>query len=264
MDPWDPNIMTIGKIFSGDGTVNSVDFHRSGNYLVVGNSNNILYLIDCISGQLRQKIYARSHGLRQVKYTHHEACVICSSDKKSDDIRYLSLLDNRYLRYFHGHGNRVSSISMCPNDDNFLSSSLDNTVRLWDLSSPNSIARLELPYNLDSPYAVYDDTGVIFGVQCRNSGTKSNHLKLYDVRMYDKGPFIDVSPSASQIAFAIDSSMSSYVPAHPQRALSSQWESFEFSADGSNILVRTKSDMILVRFTCFIGNRQLSCEYLIE
>eukprot|EP01042_Synura_sphagnicola_P005721 gene5721-7306_t len=64
--------------------------------------------------------------------------------------------------------------------------------------------------------------------------------------MYDKGPFIDVSPSASQIAFAIDSSMSSYVPAHPQRALSSQWESFEFSADGSNILVRTKSDMILV------------------
>ena len=44
------------------------------------------------------------------------------------------MYDNSYLRYFKGHRDRVLSISMCPAADTFISSSLDATVRLWDLS----------------------------------------------------------------------------------------------------------------------------------
>ena len=50
-----------------------------------------------------------------------------------DSIRYLSLHDNRYLRYFKGHRDRVSALSMSPRDDSFLSAAMDRTVRMWDL-----------------------------------------------------------------------------------------------------------------------------------
>uniref|UniRef100_A0A8B9WJV6 Uncharacterized protein n=1 Tax=Bos mutus grunniens TaxID=30521 RepID=A0A8B9WJV6_BOSMU len=53
-------------------------------------------------------------------------------------------LTNRVLRsfriakvYFPGHSKRVVALSMSPVDDTFISGSLDKTIRLWDLCSPN-------------------------------------------------------------------------------------------------------------------------------
>ena len=80
-----------------------------------------------------------------------------------DTIRYLSLHDNKYIRYFSGHTKklvslnsttictsatiqcctcnisnfRVVTLNMSPIDDTFLSGSMDKTIRLWDLRSPN-------------------------------------------------------------------------------------------------------------------------------
>lgn len=56
----------------------------------------------------------------------------------ADTIRYLSLHDNKYLRYFKGHKSRVTSLCMSPEDDTFMSASEDKTVRLWDLRSTNA------------------------------------------------------------------------------------------------------------------------------
>jgi WD40 repeat protein len=36
-------------------------------------------------------------------------------------LRYLSLHDNRFLRYFQGHTARVTSLCMSPRDDTFIS-----------------------------------------------------------------------------------------------------------------------------------------------
>jgi COMPASS component SWD2 len=52
------------------------------------------------------------------------------------EIRYLSLFDNAYLRFFTGHEGRVTSLSMSATDDRFLSASVDGTVRLWTLQQP--------------------------------------------------------------------------------------------------------------------------------
>lgn len=52
------------------------------------------------------------------------------------EIRYLSLFDNAYLRFFTGHEGRVTSLAMSPLDDRFLSASVDGTLRLWALQQP--------------------------------------------------------------------------------------------------------------------------------
>lgn len=58
-----------------------------------------------------------------------------------DTIRYLSLHDNSYIRYFKGHKGRVHSLEVSPLGDWVLSGSDDNTVRLWDLRSPSCQVR---------------------------------------------------------------------------------------------------------------------------
>jgi WD40 repeat protein len=54
-----------------------------------------------------------------------------------DTIRYLSLHDNQYVRYFKGHKDKVTQLEVSPTDDMFISASRDHSVRLWDLRSPN-------------------------------------------------------------------------------------------------------------------------------
>lgn len=54
----------------------------------------------------------------------------------------MSFYDNKFLRYFKGHTKQVVGLEMSPQDDTFLSSALDDTVRLWDLRTPNCQACL--------------------------------------------------------------------------------------------------------------------------
>lgn len=53
--------------------------------------------------------------------------VLVSSDAPGVDhaVRYLSLYDNRFLRFFNGHTDKVVSIAMSPTDDHFMTGSLD-------------------------------------------------------------------------------------------------------------------------------------------
>ncbi|CAI5499407.1 unnamed protein product [Closterium sp. Naga37s-1] len=114
-------------------------------------------------------------GVDQVIFTHHPSAVLYSSKNGLDEsLRYLSLYDNRYLRYFKGHRDkttalfsspldyavplisrpalccppsnrlspflaRVVSLCMSPKNDSFLSGALDHTVRL---SLPRSLSSI--------------------------------------------------------------------------------------------------------------------------
>ena len=49
--------------------------------------------------------------------------------------RYMSVKENKYIRYFGGHDKKVVTLAMSPTDDTFLSGSMDKSIRLWDLRS---------------------------------------------------------------------------------------------------------------------------------
>lgn len=59
-----------------------------------------LHLIDSFSGEEKKKLYAKTHGVGKVAYSHHEECILISGERKAPgDIRLLCLYDNRYAFY---------------------------------------------------------------------------------------------------------------------------------------------------------------------
>lgn len=69
---------------------------------------------------------------------------------------------------------RVITLSMSPIDDTFISGSLDKSLRLWDLRSPNCQGLMHVG---GRPVAAFDPEGLIFA-----AGINSELIKLYDLR----------------------------------------------------------------------------------
>lgn len=147
-----------------------------------------------------------------------------------DSIRYLSTHDNAFLRYFKGHTAAVTSLAVCPASDTFLSCSLDNTVRLWNLSSPSPQARL----NLTTPHlAAYDPSATVIAIA--SSSTQS--ILLYDLRNYDKAPFatFDLRRYVTDLA-------------RPE------WTKLDFSNDGKTLLLATNTQSGHLLLDAFDGS----------
>ena len=68
-------------------------------------------------------------------------------------------------------------------DDGFMSGSMDKTVRLWDLRTPNCRGLLNLPA---TPVVAYDASGLVFAVGVN----QYSRILLYDQANYDKAPFL--------------------------------------------------------------------------
>ncbi|KAI5665491.1 hypothetical protein M9H77_15344 [Catharanthus roseus] len=178
--------MSIGAVFSDfGGKINSIDFHRTADLLVTASEDDSVRLYDIANGNLLKTTYHKKHGADQICFTHHPSSVICSSrynlETTAECLRYLSMYDNRCLRYFKGHKERVVSLCMSPVNDSFMSGSLDHSVRIWDLrvNACQGILRLR-----GRPTVAYDQQGLVFAVAMEGGA-----IKLFDSRSYDKGPF---------------------------------------------------------------------------
>lgn len=238
--------LCMGSVILNDSSVSNIDYSRDGNYAVSTTTEGAIHLIDCMTGIEKKKMYSRTQGIGQMKYTHHPSCILLSSTQKSNDIRYMCMHDNRFLRMFKHKEDRVTSMAMNPIDDCFLSAS-SSSVFLWSLGSTTPIAKLLLPQNTEQTSVAYDGTGLVFGVSCFDGNSRSRSIKLFDARNFEHGPFEDLSPTFDQITAALSSSQSlALAQAQAQRILQSAWSSFEFSPDGFHLLVNTSEALIVL------------------
>ncbi|KAI8338355.1 putative WD-repeat protein [Chlamydoabsidia padenii] len=195
----------------------SLSFDDTGELCVTSAEDESLKVYDCKDGTLKTTLFSRKYGVGLARFTHQASNVIYGSTKEDDTLRYLSLHDNKFIRYFRGHKKRVVSLEMSPSDDHFISSSLDNTVRLWDLRSPNCQGLINAT---SRPIASIDNAGLVFGV-----GIGSETIRLYDIRSYDTGPF------------ATWTIIDPHLPSD-----NSYWTSLKFTNDGQHILITTSGN----------------------
>ncbi|KAI8533646.1 hypothetical protein RHMOL_Rhmol10G0025700 [Rhododendron molle] len=202
------------------GKINSVDFHRTADLLITASEDDSVRLYDIANAKLLKTTYHKKHGADRICFTHHPSSVVCSSrynlDTTGESLRYLSMYDNRCLRYFKGHKERVVSLCMSPVNDSFMSGSLDHSVRIWDLrvNACQGILRLR-----GRPTVAYDQQGLVFAVAMEGGA-----IKLFDSRSYDKGPF-DTFLVGGDMAEVCD---------------------IKFSNDGKSMLLTTTSNNIYV------------------
>ncbi|KAK4546354.1 hypothetical protein LTR36_002031 [Oleoguttula mirabilis] len=200
----------------------SIDFDDSGEFMLLSRTDDTIQLFNTKAGAHAKELKSQKYGSALARFTHHSTSIIYASTKVDDGIRYLSMHDNSFIRYFRGHTGRVTSLALSPGGDQFLSASLDNTVKLWDCRSPNSQGQLES----ESPYlTAYDPSASVIAVASPPAQT----VLLYDLKNYDKPPFASFDLLEIEKRFAAD---------FGQRP-GEGWTGLEFSNNGKYILVTT-------------------------
>ncbi|PMD22131.1 WD repeat-containing protein-like protein [Hyaloscypha hepaticicola] len=214
----DPPSSVPGKTSSSVPSVLSLDFDDEGALLLTSESDNSMQIYNVKEGKHHKTLLSQKYGVMHAMFGHASGCIIHSSTKQNNTIRYLSTHDNSYLRYFEGHEKNVTCLSLHPGQDNFLSCSEDNTLRIWDAATKNACGKL----NLHGAYlAAWDPSGNVFAV----ASPTAQAILLYDFRNFDREPFstFDMLPYSQT----------------GQKSLSRGWNKLEFSNDGKHILVGT-------------------------
>jgi len=215
--------MRTARVFADNtNRINAIDFSSNGELCVTSANDQLISVYNCVDGSQEKQLPAKKYGASQIRFTHDNKSVIHASNVEwSDDIRYLSLHDLRYLRYFKGHRKAVVSMAMSPASDHFTSGSLDGTVRFWDVRVPQCQGLIRT--RARRPVVAYDPAGAVFA-----AGVGENTVKLYDVRNVSQGPFA----TFNQII--------------PNTQPEVQWSQLTFSPDGNYILAATLDGQLLL------------------
>lgn len=108
---------------------------------------------------------------------------------------------------------------MSPSTDDFVTCSLDNTVRLWDIRSPNMRGQL----NITTPtFAVFDPSASVLAV----ASPATHAILLYDAKNFEKPPFASFDLLDVEGRFG-------------DGGRGRNWSKVEFSNDGKSLLVAT-------------------------
>ena len=93
---------------------------------------------------------------------------------------------------------QITSVSVSPTDDTFISAATDSSVLTWDIRSCSPTGRLQLPAPASS-IATIDTFGLVFAVALSPS-----EVKLFDVRKASQGPFDQFKMASPQDSSFVD------------------------------------------------------------
>lgn len=216
-------------------TITCLDFDDSGQYLISSGIDKSIQLYDVHKGVHIKDIQLQKYGAHLAKFTHHDLNCLYASTPTSEleidhAIRYLSLSDKKYLQYFRGHKHQVIDLEVNPVYDTFISSSIDGSIKIWDLKSPTPIGSLDV----GGPSLVaFDPHGVVFVVAELPRDDCGGRVLFYSANNFQNGAFLSVA-----VAEALPGS--------------SSWCHVEMANSGKLVLISTESGDHLV-LDSFLG-----------
>lgn len=163
----------------------SLDFDDKGEMCVSASDDETIQLWNVKTGRHAKTLYSKKYGVHMVRFTHRSSTVIYASTKGDDTIRYHSLHDNKYINYFRGHTARVCSLEMNPVNDTFLSGAVGDSIKLWDLRSPNTIGNMPVQGH---PTVAFDPSGEVFALGISERMT----VLLYNASSFSSPPFMTI------------------------------------------------------------------------
>ncbi|KAL7417300.1 WD40-repeat-containing domain protein [Mrakia frigida] len=228
MRSFKPSRVFRDKFFESPTSINSITFDDVGETCVTASTDDKFHVWNSKTGSHLHKFASQKYGIDHVRFTHSTDSLLHTSTKADDSIRLHSLHKNSYISYFKGHSQLVTSLSMSPIDDTFISSSLDETVRLWDIRSPTCTGRVTVGH---SPVVAYDNQGLIFAVARNGNGEGENSIYVYDLQNFHNGPFATMPIIDLALQFV------SYPPRIPLIT------SLHFRPNGKHLLVSTSGNV---------------------
>ncbi|KAJ5318647.1 hypothetical protein N7476_005067 [Penicillium atrosanguineum] len=154
----------------------------AGGYLVAAGDDETIQVFDIKQSKNLKSVPSKKYGVHLARFTYHSLQVVHAGTQVDHSLRLLDLQNERYVRYFSGHTDKVTCLAVSPG-------SKDETVALWDLSSRNPQSRLKLA----TPYLVtFDPSASVIAIASQSTSS----ILLYDFRNYGKAPFstFDLAP----------------------------------------------------------------------
>ncbi|CAG8555403.1 3732_t:CDS:2 [Cetraspora pellucida] len=219
------NLKKAKEFYDNSQSITALDFDSSGEFCVTASTDETINLYNCQTGRYENFSVSKKYGVHLTRFMHSSSDIVYASTKGNDTLRYLSLRDNQFIRYFRGHQSRVVALEMSPVDDQFLTGSINEGVRLWDLRQPNAIDFIDIQSG--RPCLGYDPSGLVFAIGKRSNKT----IQLYDSRKFGQSPFD---------TFQIDDN---YVDSNGLPTSPPEWTGLKFSNDGQKLLITTSGDV---------------------
>lgn len=205
----------VAKVFrENTENISSICFSQSGNFLASSGLDTKIDLYNCHQGTHVHTTFSQKYGVDNICYSPEEDKILHSSTSNNDAIRFLCFSNNSYIRYFVGHSKKVTGLAFAGKTCSFLSSSLDKTVRLWDLRADGSQSVLTMS---GPPLATFDPEGYMVAVT-----EDSQVLKMFDRRNLAEPLLVGQETKTRE----------------------SNWISLAFSPDGGTILLSTDSSQM--------------------
>ena len=229
--PITPNLVSgfkPAKVFTqyvSKGTsITSASYDDFGHHCITSGEDGFMHIYDARSGTHKSKMASLKYGVHLARFSHDKDHVLYASTKENNMIRYLNLKTKSYSRFFEGHENKVVTLQMSPMNDTFLSGSVDEAVRLWDVRTQKSQGHMHVRGH---PVVAYDPTAKVFAVAINERSA----VLLYDIRKFDQMPFL--------VVHLDDSAALSKISMPPRVPIIT---SLTFSNDSQYLLLGTSGD----------------------
>ena len=165
------------------GAVNALDFSKDGELLLSSGDDHRISLISAASATVLRTAQDSKHGAEHARFTHDPMSIVVASPV-DHAIRYMSLHDNRHLRSFRAHTDRIVALEMSPKEDFMASAALDGTARIWDLRTTNCQGAMRVAggagddqQNERCAAAAFDPHGLVFAAAIGSGRVKVGSRK---------------------------------------------------------------------------------------